>query len=75
MSNIIDAIVNLVKYKKTNLIQNVSGNNRANNAGDGLEEFVKNLFAGTFDDEASQWKKSAKFFPISETNRTHLMPC
>lgn len=54
MSNIIDAIVNLVKYKNINLVQNTSGNNRANNAGDGLEEFVKNLFAGTFNDNEAQ---------------------
>jgi hypothetical protein len=36
MSNIIDAIVNLVQYKNNSLLKNTSGNNRANNSGDGL---------------------------------------
>lgn len=51
MSNIIDAIVNLVNYKNNSLLQNTAGNNRANNSGDGLEEYVKDLFAGTFNTE------------------------
>lgn len=48
MSNIIDAIINLVNYKNNSLLKNTTGNNRANNSGDGLEEYVKDLFAGTF---------------------------
>lgn len=54
MSNIIDAIINLVHYKNNTLLQNTAGNNRANNSGDGLEEYVKDLFAGTFDIEGEQ---------------------
>ncbi len=54
MSNIIDAIVNLVQYKNNSLLKNTSGNNRANNSGDGLEEYVKDLFAGTFSYESTE---------------------
>lgn len=54
MSNIIDAIINLVNYKCNFLLKNSSGNNRANNSGDGLEEYVKDLFAGTFYTDGSQ---------------------
>ena len=54
MSNIIDAIINLVNYKNNSLLENTAGNNRANNSGDGLEEYVKDLFAGTFNIDGAQ---------------------
>lgn len=54
MSNIIDAIINLVNYKNNSLLENTAGNNRANNSGDGLEEYVKDLFAGTFNTEGTR---------------------
>ena len=54
MSNIIDAIINLVNYKNNTLLENTAGNNRANNSGDGLEEYVKDLFAGTFNIDGAQ---------------------
>ena len=54
MSNIIDAIINLVNYKNNTLLQNTAGNNRANNSGEGLEEYVKDLFAGTFYTEGTR---------------------
>ena len=54
MSNIIDAIINLVNYKSNSLLENTAGNNRANNSGDGLEEYVKDLFAGTFNIDGAQ---------------------
>lgn len=47
--NIIDAIINLVSNPVTELVEYYQGRNRANNAGDALEEYVKDLFAGTFD--------------------------
>lgn len=49
MSNIIDAILNLVKNPVVELRSTYAGKNRANNSGDALEEYVKDLFAGTFD--------------------------
>ena len=48
-TSIVDAIVNLVKNPVTSLVREYHSRNRANNAGDALEEYVKDLFAGTFD--------------------------
>lgn len=49
MKNIIDAIVTLVKRNCFELTDLRAGNNRANSRGDALENYVKNLFADTFD--------------------------
>lgn len=46
--NIIDAIMNLAKTPILQLTAYYQGRNRANIAGDALEEYVKDLFAGTF---------------------------
>ncbi len=46
--NIINAIYNLVNYQETNVISYYTGKNRANNSGDALEEYIKDLFAGSF---------------------------
>ena len=46
--SIVDAIVNLVENPVTKLVSEYHSRNRANNAGDALEEYVKDLFAGTF---------------------------
>ncbi len=46
--NIIDAIYNLVNNPITELVDYYQGRNRANNAGDALEEYIKDLFANTF---------------------------
>lgn len=48
MSNIIDAIINLINHPITGVETTKLANNRANMVGDALEEFVKNLFANTF---------------------------
>ena len=47
--NIINAIYNLVNNPVVNVVSYYSGNNRANNSGDALEEYIKDLFADTFD--------------------------
>lgn len=49
MKNIIDAISTIVKRNIFVLTSPNVGNNRANNRGDALELYVKNLFADTFD--------------------------
>ncbi len=46
--NIIDAIYNLVNNPITDVVSYYSNKNRANAAGDALEEYVKDLFANTF---------------------------
>lgn len=50
MKNIIDAIINLVKNPKVELVRHYASVNRANNMGDALEEYVKDLYAGTIDE-------------------------
>lgn len=46
--SIVNAIVNIVKNPVTLLVREYNSRNRANNAGSALEEYVKDLFAGTF---------------------------
>ncbi len=46
--NIIDAIINLVQNPVTQLVNYYEGKNRANNAGDALEEYIKDIFANSF---------------------------
>ena len=47
--NVIDAIVNLVHNPVVQLCSEYKSRNRANSEGEALEEYVKDLFAGTFD--------------------------
>ncbi len=48
MMTILDAIANLVEHPVLKLKETYVANNRANNMGDALEAYVKDLFAGTF---------------------------
>lgn len=47
--NIVNAIINLVNNPITRLVDYYQGKNRVNNEGDTLEEYIKDLFAGSFD--------------------------
>lgn len=47
MSNIINAIYNLVNNPVVELRDFYKSKNRANNMGDALEEYIKDLFANT----------------------------
>lgn len=47
--NIITAIYNLVIHPVAELVPYAKGRNRANNVGTAFEEYIKNLFANTFD--------------------------
>jgi hypothetical protein len=49
IKNIIDAISTLVTRNNFNLSNFHGGNNRINEVGYALEDYVKNLFADTFD--------------------------
>lgn len=62
MANIIDAIITLVERNNFNLTDSPNINNRANNRGDALEIYVKNLFADTFD--CSEDERSEKWHEI-----------
>lgn len=46
--NIINAIYNIVNNPVVELVSYYQGKNRANNVGDALEEYIKDLFANTF---------------------------
>jgi hypothetical protein len=45
VSNILKAFINTVKSYRARVSTLTYGNNRANNMGDGLEEYIKNVFA------------------------------
>ena len=64
MSNIINAIINLVENPKFELRQYSSSHNRANSMGDALEEYIKDLFAGTVEemDAAQRNEKLSEVF-------------
>ena len=64
MANIINAIINLVNNPVSELREIYARKNRANSAGDALEEYVKDLFAGTFsnDNESDRLKKISDTF-------------
>ena len=48
MSNIIQAFINVVNSYQHNITSVTTGNNRANNMGEGLEYYIKNMFASTY---------------------------
>lgn len=68
-ANIIDAIVHLVENPVTHLVNYYQGKNRANNLGDALEEYVKDLFANSFDmDEKDRLRKIQETFSYLGNN-------
>lgn len=62
MTNIIDAIINLVENPKFELKDYSESHNRANNMGEALEEYVKDIFAGTVNEK----DKNARNQKLSE---------
>ncbi len=67
--NIINAIMNLANHPVVHLVRDYQGRNRANNAGDALEEYTKDLFAGTFDfSEAERLEKISQTFSYLGNN-------
>ncbi|MDE7139975.1 MAG: NgoPII family restriction endonuclease [Treponemataceae bacterium] len=59
MNNIISAILNLVRNPKINLIRAGDSRNRANNMGEALEEYIKDLFAGTVEETDPNMRNAA----------------
>jgi hypothetical protein len=47
MSNVITAFINIVNTYQQSIATITDGNNRANNMGEGLEHYIKNIFAST----------------------------
>lgn len=60
--NIINAIINLVNNPVIKVTATYKSKNRANSVGDALEEYVKDLFAGTF--EASKKERIEKWSQV-----------
>ena len=56
MSNIIKAFINIVDNYQVNIQSFTNGNNRANNMGEGLESYIKDVFAGTINENDEQKK-------------------
>ncbi|MCW8955065.1 MAG: NgoPII family restriction endonuclease [Sulfurimonas sp.] len=54
MSNLIKAFINTVNNYQANINNVTHGNNRANNMGEGLEVYVKDIFAGTTNETNEQ---------------------
>ncbi|QLB21578.1 restriction endonuclease [Vespertiliibacter pulmonis] len=67
--NLINAIINLINNPITELVTHYQSNNRANQAGDALEEYVKDLFANTFNlPEIERLEKRAEIFSYLGNN-------
>ncbi len=64
MKNIIDAIITLVQNPKVDLVRHYASTNRANNMGDALEEYIKDLYADTVEetDENERIRKISSVF-------------
>ncbi len=56
MPNILTAFTNIVTYYKNNIELITQGNNRANNMGEGLEVYIKDIFAGTMNESHEEKK-------------------
>ncbi|MFA6759963.1 MAG: NgoPII family restriction endonuclease [Sulfuricurvum sp.] len=63
MSNILKAFINTINSYQYNVSSLTNGNNRANNMGAGLEEFIKDIFAGTLN-ETDEQNRLTKFQEI-----------
>ena len=69
MKNIIDAIGTLLRRNDFNLLNSHGGNNRANNMGEALEIYAKNLFADSVDcSESERLEKWAETFSYIGNN-------
>jgi len=77
MSNILKAFLNIVTNYQTNIQNITDGNNRMNNMGEGLEAYIKNIFADTINevDENKKLEKISKTFSYTgnKTNPPDMM--
>ncbi len=60
MSNILQAIKNLVQNPVVEIISHYSGRNRVNGVGDALEKYVKDLFADTLNED-NEYEKIKRY--------------
>jgi len=77
MSNILKAFMNIVTNYQTNIQNITDGNNRMNNMGEGLETYIKNIFADTIneEDEKKKLEKISQTFSYTgnKTNPPDMM--
>lgn len=67
--NIINAIYNLVNHPVLELVEYYQSRNRANNVGDALEEYIKDLFADSFEmNETDRLEKLSEVFSYLGNN-------
>ena len=69
--SVLKGFLNIHKSYKTEILNLHSGNNRANNMGDGLEEFIKNLIANSFGLDPKQHKSKHQSTFAYEGSKTH----
>jgi len=64
MSNIIQAFINIANSYQQNITSVTTGNNRANNMGEGLEHYIKDMFASTHNikDESLKLEKLSEVY-------------
>jgi hypothetical protein len=64
MSNIIQPFINIVNNYQQDITAITNGNNRANNMGEGLEHYIKDMFANTHNikDETLRLQKLSKIY-------------
>ncbi len=64
MSNILKAFINIVNNYQQNITSVTTGNNRANNMGEGLEHYIQNIFSSTHNmtDETLRLEKLSKIY-------------
>ncbi len=72
MTNILEAIYNLTQLTNLEVKEFTEGNNRVLNVGEGLEIFVKNAFANTFNisDKKDRLKQFNEHFSYQGSKRT-----
>lgn len=74
MANLINAIINLVNAPAHELMEYARANNRANAMGDALEEYVKDIFAGTVGLKDNTQRKQILSKRFSYLGNTHNPP-
>ena len=72
-------IVNLVSNPITCIVTTYKNKNRANNAGDALEEYIKDLFANTFNsspaEKAKRWSETFSYLGNSNNPPDAMLRC
>ena len=73
MSNILKAFINITNNYKVNIQNLTRGNNRANNMGEGLETFVQDSFANTFNKKSFELLSKTYSYQGNKNNPPDLI--